>query len=43
VIAGMPTAAVQLGGVDAVFPLSEIAERIDHEIVARGARIGGRP
>src|SRR6266571_3010131 len=37
VIAGMPTAAVQIGGVDAVFPLGEIAGRIDTELVTRGA------
>ena len=42
VIAGMPTAAVQLGGVDAVYPLGEIAERIDLALVARGAGIEGR-
>src|SRR6266581_4334310 len=37
VIAGMATAAVQIGGVDAVFPLGEIAGRIDTELVTRGA------
>jgi two-component system, chemotaxis family, protein-glutamate methylesterase/glutaminase len=38
VIAGMPTAAVQIGGVDAVYPLEEIAERIGAELVALRAR-----
>ncbi|PYO83708.1 MAG: chemotaxis response regulator protein-glutamate methylesterase [Gemmatimonadetes bacterium] len=37
VIAGMPTAAVQLGGADAVLPLGQIADRIVSELAARGA------
>src|SRR2546422_5731162 len=37
VSAGMPTAAVQLGGADAVFPLGQIADRIVSELAARGA------
>ncbi len=41
VIAGMPAAAA-LGGVDAVLPLGRIAERIDQELVARGAGLGER-
>jgi two-component system chemotaxis response regulator CheB len=43
VIAGMPTAAVQAGGVDAVVPLGQMAERIVAELLRRGATgFGGR-
>ena len=37
VIAGMPTAAVQIGGVDAVYPLGEIADRVVEQLSVRGA------
>jgi len=40
VVAGMPGAAVQAGGVDAVLPLDQIAERVAVELVRRGT---GRP
>jgi two-component system chemotaxis response regulator CheB len=40
VIAGMPLAAVQAGGVDAVVPLGQIAERVGSELLRRGGRIG---
>lgn len=40
VIAGMPLAAVQAGGVDAVVPLAQIAERIGAELVRRGSSGG---
>jgi chemotaxis response regulator CheB len=35
VIPGMPVAAVQGGGVDAVLPLSQIAERVETELRRR--------
>jgi two-component system chemotaxis response regulator CheB len=38
VIAGMPTAAVHIGGVDAVFPLGEIADRIAEQLALRATR-----
>ena len=41
VIAGMPMAAVQAGGVDAVVPLAQIAERIGIELARRGGRGAG--
>lgn len=41
VIAGMPTAAFQAGGVDAVVPLTQMAERVGAEMLRRGGR-GGR-
>ena len=41
VIPGMPTAAVQAGGVDAVLPLGGIAERVAVELASRDVRLGG--
>jgi two-component system chemotaxis response regulator CheB len=42
VIPGMPSAAVQAGGVDAVLPLGEIAGRVGTELLRRGATIRGK-
>src|SRR2546426_4466856 len=42
VIAGMPVAAAS-GGVDAVLPLDQIADRIALELMARSASQGERP
>lgn len=42
VIAGMPTAAVQAGGVDAVLPLTQIAGRVVAELTRRRVTGGGR-
>jgi len=39
VIGGMPGAAVQAGGVDAVLPLTEIADRVSGELTRRAARV----
>jgi two-component system chemotaxis response regulator CheB len=41
VIYGMPGAAVQAGGVDAVLPLGQIADRVAVELTRRGALRGG--
>jgi two-component system chemotaxis response regulator CheB len=41
VIAGMPTAAVQAGGADAVLPLDQIAGRVAAELARRGGAPGG--
>ena len=41
VIAGMPTAAFQAGGVDAVVPLTQIADRVEAELRRRGAMGAG--
>ncbi len=38
VIPGMPVAAVQAGGVDAVLPLGQIADRVAAELLRRGNR-----
>jgi len=38
VIPGMPVAAVQAGGVDAVLPLGQIADRVAAELARRGHR-----
>jgi two-component system, chemotaxis family, protein-glutamate methylesterase/glutaminase len=40
IIAGMPTAAVQAGGVDAVLPLGQIADRIAAELQRRDPGAG---
>jgi len=40
VIAGMPMAAVQSGGVDAVLPLGQIADRVAVELARRFVAVG---
>jgi two-component system chemotaxis response regulator CheB len=42
VIPGMPVAAVQAGGVDAVLPLGQIADRVGAELARRVVGRGGR-
>ncbi len=42
VIAGMPTAAVQLGGAERVLPIGQMAEGIAAELTARGAPRGDK-
>ena len=42
IIAGMPNAAVQAGGVDVVLPLGQIAERVGTELLRRTGKGGGR-
>lgn len=42
VIAGMPTAAVQAGGADAVLALDQIPERVSVELVRRAGALAGR-
>ena len=39
IISGMPNAAVQAGGVDAVLPLGQIAERVGAELSRRGTNV----
>lgn len=43
VIPGMPVAAVQAGGVDAVLPLGQIADRVGAELARRSIGRGGEP
>jgi two-component system chemotaxis response regulator CheB len=42
VIAGMPTAAVQAGGVDIVLPLDQIADRVGRELARPITALGRR-
>jgi two-component system, chemotaxis family, protein-glutamate methylesterase/glutaminase len=42
VIAGMPTAAVQIGGAERVLPIGEISDAIAAALTVRGAGMKGR-